>query len=202
MLSCSHIPSSLRGYIVNWPPFSFDWDGMSAADFVAAAKLSDFTESHEGRTCRRLEYALHSGLTCIVELEELDGFPALEWVLRFRNDGSEDSPIMRNVQALDIKLPVAGKPCLYRAPGADLHDYDFQYQREPMYSIHSQQWSTRMTAGREGRASVDWLPFFNIDAGNSGGLVMALGWSGQWAAEFTRQEPDKVSVRAGLEQIT
>ncbi|MHB0937775.1 MAG: glycoside hydrolase family 36 protein [Armatimonadota bacterium] len=200
MLSDYKQSSVLRDWVLNWPPFSFDWGGVGAADFLAA-DCSITSESRDGRSCHRLEYALPSGLVCIVELEEFDGFPAVEWVLRFRNDGSEDSPILQNVQALDITLPVTGKPCLYRAPGADLHDYDFQFQREPMYAINWHGWFTRMTAGREGRASVDWLPFFNIDAGNGGGLIMALGWSGQWAAEMARPAPDKATVRAGLELI-
>lgn len=200
MLSDYKPSSVLRDWLINWPPFSFDWGGATAADFLAA-NVTVTGESAGGRNGCRMEYALPSGLVCIVEQEEFDGFPAVEWVLRFRNDGSEDSPILRDVWALDITLPVAGKPCLYRSPGADLHDYDFQFQREPMYTIHSHYWSTRMTAGREGRASVDWLPFFNIDAGNGGGLIVALGWSGQWAAEMSRTEPDKATVRAGLELI-
>jgi alpha-galactosidase len=200
MLSESKEPSVLQNWTVNWPPFSFDWGGMNAADFLAAAKHTVATETLEGRRCHRLRYALPSGLTCIVELEEFDGFPAAEWVLRFRNDGNEDSPILQNVQALDITLPVAGKPRFFRSPGSDVRDHDFQYQCEPMYGIHSHHWSARMTAGKEGRASVDWLPFFNIDAGNGGGLVIALGWSGQWAAEFGRPEPDRAIARAGLER--
>jgi len=200
MLSDTRIPSSLRDLILDWPPFSFDWGGSSAADFLAAY-CSVTSESRGGRTCRRLKYTLPSGLACIVELEEFDGFPAVEWVLRFRNDGAEDSPILQNARALDITLSVAGKPLLYRSPGSDVRDHDFQYRREAMYSIGSHHWSVSMTAGKEGRSSVDWLPFFNIDAGSGGGLAIALGWSGQWAAEFARNEPNRVTAHAGLELI-
>ena len=47
-----------------------------------------------------------------------------------------------------------------------------------------------------GRSSNNVLPFFNV--GNSGGgVVIAVGWSGEWAADFTRGSSG-VRAKAGL----
>ena len=53
-----------------------------------------------------------------------------------------------------------------------------------------------------GRSSDGFLPFFNLAAVRENteneGIVVALGWTGQWATSFTRSE-DRIQVRAGLE---
>jgi alpha-galactosidase len=44
------------------------------------------------------------------------------------------------------------------------------------------------------------LPFFNIDLSSSKGLILAIGWPGQWEAQFTRDKGgNRVVLRAGQE---
>ncbi|MDQ1255870.1 MAG: alpha-galactosidase, partial [Candidatus Hydrogenedentes bacterium] len=49
-----------------------------------------------------------------------------------------------------------------------------------------------------GRPSDGFLPFFNVAAPQRG-IVVAIGWTGQWAASFMREDGG-VRVRAGMEQ--
>ena len=53
--------------------------------------------------------------------------------------------------------------------------------------------------GAGGLSSNPYLPFFNLAHG-SGGVIVALGWTGNWAAEFRRSEPEQVLLRAGMER--
>jgi alpha-galactosidase len=48
-----------------------------------------------------------------------------------------------------------------------------------------------------GRSSNGVLPFFNLDEG-SRGLVLGVGWSGQWSAGFAADPAGNVRVRAGM----
>ena len=41
-------------------------------------------------------------------------------------------------------------------------------------------------ASRAGRSSDPYLPFFNVQLGEAG-VIVALGWTGGWQAEFTRR---------------
>jgi alpha-galactosidase len=48
-------------------------------------------------------------------------------------------------------------------------------------------------------SSVDALPFFNIDLGGACGMIAAVGWSGSWSAEITRDTATAVAVKAGMD---
>ena len=51
-----------------------------------------------------------------------------------------------------------------------------------------------------GRSSDGWLPIFNVNLGNtSGGVVVALGWTGNWVATVDRSsDGTSVTVQVGL----
>jgi alpha-galactosidase len=48
-----------------------------------------------------------------------------------------------------------------------------------------------------GMSSDTYLPFFNLQ-GKQGGCVLAVGWTGQWMAEFTQETQRGVRVRSGM----
>ena len=52
----------------------------------------------------------------------------------------------------------------------------------------------------DGRASATWLPFFNLRTG-ADGLIAAVGWSGQWFAEFAHDGQGKTAISAGMENL-
>ena len=125
-----------------------------------------------------------TALTCELELTEFLDFPAVEWVVRLRNDGSADSPPVSGFNALDIvwRCARAGDvPELRRSLGSDGRHDDFQYQcRELRQSMWSVPCTVRMDTEQnnafrkvrngsclptDGRPSATWLPFFNLRTG-------------------------------------
>ena len=81
-------------------------------------------ESHEerldeGQTCRKTTWRdPTTGLEVRVESIALTDFPAVEWVVHFKNTGSQDSPILQAIQAFDgLVLPGAASPRLHWAKG-------------------------------------------------------------------------------------
>ena len=53
---------------------------------------------------------------------------------------------------------------------------------------------------RGGRSSEAFLPFWNLEFHGSG-LVTALGWSGDWKADFSYPKTTQVTMNAGMANI-
>jgi alpha-galactosidase len=124
---------------------------------------------------------------------EFHDFPAIEWVAHFTNTGTQDTPILEDIQALDAVLPLpgVGSAVLHGAKGGVASFEDFAPLRLPLDAGGKQR-----LAGDEGRSSSKVLPFFNLERPD-GGAVVAVGWTGNWAAEFANTDHG-VAVRAGM----
>ena len=190
-------------------PFSFRWGEEDAGQFLAATTETVASRVEGDRTLHEFTFAGADGRVCVVEVTLYDDFAAVEWVLRFRNDGPADSPILADVQVLDVACAVTDSPTdfwepeyspiLYRSPGPRERASDFQFQGEYLGWLRGWQWAGKM-AGAGGRSSGEWLPFFNLDTRLGYGLITVVGWTGQWAAEVRRDQKTVVTLRAGMEQ--
>ena len=61
-----------------------------------------------GITLRRTTYKdPRTQLECVMELRQYADFPAAWWVVRFRNAGTKDTPILEDIQAIDTAWPNA-----------------------------------------------------------------------------------------------
>ncbi|HUU21221.1 MAG TPA: alpha-galactosidase [Phycisphaerae bacterium] len=174
------------------PPFSFLYGGRPSADVLAAWTVTrEARELADGEQRQVTWHDEETGLECVLEMRTFAGFPAVEWVLRFRNTGAEDTPVLEDVRPLDMTWPADGDATLYRSLGSQCTASDFRYEAVPLPAGVT----VSMAAGG-GRSSNAWLPFFNLEA--SGGVILAIGWSGQWAADFVREDA-AVRLRAGQE---
>ena len=181
------------------PPVFFGCGEETSAEVLARATFSCESEDSGDRAVHHLRWLDgQTGLELALELIEFRDFPVLEWVLYITNTGAGDSPLLEDVQALDLDWACQGMPLLWRSRGTSLRLDDFQITAEEVGNIHVPHFHTRMVSGQEGRSSVEWLPFMNLDTGAEG-LMVAIGWTGQWAAEITRSAPDSVHLRAGME---
>ena len=118
-----------------------------------------------------------TGLVVRITATLFKDFPAVEWVMHFQNTGGADTPILENVQALDAPLHCAeGDPTIHYAKGATCSMDDFM----PLTRVLGRNAGLHLEPGG-GRSSSEFLPFFNIEA-NGEGVVVAIGWSGEWAA--------------------
>ena len=112
----------------------------------------------------------------------------------------------KNVQALDFALDVQpgyGEVVLHRILGcagscstASISDFAPVDEVLPLGV-------KRRVASVGGRSSTSAMPFFNLEIPENRGVVVAIGWTGQWAAEFERpyfDKDSKLTVRAGMER--
>jgi alpha-galactosidase len=170
--------------------------GRPSGDLLAAWKAAREVRPSEGD--QKEHTVTHSdagsGLVVRSEVTEFADFPALEWVLHLRGDGSADTPIVSDLMPLDVAFPVAaGDPVLHYARGAVCSLDDFRPETRYV-NVGAKQ---RLQPGG-GRSSSDFLPFANLELGNGTGVVLGIGWSGEWALEVSRPEPGLVRLRAGM----
>jgi len=178
-------------------PFSFTCGGRASGELLPTWKQERVLPGSAGAAreqTTRLADPI-AGLVIECTFTEYTKHDAVEWVLSFENTGTRDTPILEKILSLDLRLdPSAGTALVHYAKGATCSMDDFQPLAEPMVPgarLHLQ-------AGG-GRSSSDFLPFFNWEKPSQGGMVIGLGWSGEWAAEFTQPDARHAQIRAGLE---
>ena len=185
------------------PPLAFRLDGRSSdAFFQTCRREAMLSEWQNGR--RQLSLRCHdaaSGLTCRIEAWQFDDFPALEWIAHFTNDSDRDSPLIEDVRALDLVWPAPAPARLHAAKGSDEQPDDFIPVIEELGTIRSDCRAVRLDSGTVGRSSVGNLPFMNLETGAEG-LIVAIGWTGQWSAEVGRDPATgHMRLKAGMDGI-
>ncbi|HGE71507.1 TPA: alpha-galactosidase [Candidatus Poribacteria bacterium] len=180
------------------PPFSFIYDGKPSSSFIkdwrfeqGSGQIDDVKKKHI------FTYVdTKTGLRIWCKCETFLDFPAIEWVLTFENSGSEDTPIIEDIQAIDTiwNYENSGEVILHRALGSSASRSDFAPVDDIMQTNNEIKLTT--VGGRSSNTTV--FPFFNIEAPGEG-LMLAIGWSGQWTISFMKNEENGVKIRSGME---
>lgn len=183
-------------------PFSFLYDGERSQDLLPRWTVNlgtpDATAERTRRTCTYTDPA--TGLEIRVEVTLFHDYPAVEWVAFFKNNGQAATPILENIQALDGNLFESASdaadlpPILDYANGSSALATDFAPQRRQIAP------GTVFTLAPDGGRSSDGVfPFFNLIRPDGSGVMIAVGWSGQWQAIFTGEASGSVQVQAGMQ---
>ena len=180
------------------PPFAMTLDGRAVGELLPAWQVEREAPAQlpGGVTQRHVTWRdPASGLACRLELRQFAGFAAVEWVLHVRNDGAKDSPLIEHLQSLSASWRTEDDALLCRSRGSPCRIDDFEYLVEPL-----PRGSALDMAGRGGRPSDTWLPFFNLQTGPCG-VIAAIGWSGQWCARYSQTTGGWLGLGAGIENI-
>jgi alpha-galactosidase len=126
---------------------------------------------------------------------EYRDFPTVEWTLYFKNTSTHDTPILENIQALDalFERNAKGDFVLHHHKGTFVRADDF----EPLQTILKPEQKERF-APPAGRPCGQAWPYFNLEW-PSAGVIVVVGWPGQWTAQFVRDAGDGCRVVAGQE---
>ena len=179
------------------PPFSFQYGGADSAAFLSSCSLkTDPRELDEHRTERTLAWTdPKTGLEVRSVTVEYKNFPTVEWTLYFKNTGKADTPILSNIQALNVLLPRgnAGLPVLHYFDGG----YCAPQAYKPLEMVFSKE-NHQLSITPGGRGSDRYLPYFNLEY-DTGGMIVAIGWPGQWKFETLEDKNNQQRVMAGQE---
>jgi alpha-galactosidase len=180
------------------PPFSFIYGGKASPGFIGKWAVTSGTEQAPDRTVKTVTYTdPAAGLRITVVYTIYKDFPAAEWVLRIKNDGAADSPVIENLLACAAEfagLP-AGPLTVYRALGSAAERSDFA----PIKNVLAEKGEVRFgpSAGRSSDSTA--LPFFNMAAPGQG-IMAAIGWSGRWKAAVRKTGPQGAALEAGMDK--
>ena len=175
------------------PPFAFSYDREPSAELLRTWPLvRKSTDLGDHRTRHELTWTAPDGLKVQYVGVVYHDFPTVEWTAWFRNTGKTDSKRLEDVQALDEKV--------VRGPGEFvLHSYEGSTCVATDYRPHDEPLTDRgfVFRSRAGRSCDPWLPYFNLEFGGEG-LILAVGWPGQWKATFGGADR-WLRIRAGQE---
>ncbi len=189
-------------------PYFFVYGGRSSAELLKGWTVRRVEARLDGnRTQRTLTYTdSQTGLEVRCEAVEYGEYPAVEWVVWFKNTGTADTPLLEKVRAMDLELfrGSSGEVVVHHARGSNAEHRDFapladRLSPDGRLELNSHGIPTSW-AGPSGSPSVESLPFFNV-AGNGEGMIAGLGWTGPWIAEFTRPGNGPVSVTARMDDL-
>ena len=177
---------------------SLVYDGKSSSTLLPKWERKVVEQRRAGRLARTVTYKdAATGLEVRVEAELYSDFPAVEWVAYLKNAGQGDTPIIESIQSLDAAFtrPGTDAPVLHWANGACASFDDFG-PRQTALDLGEK---LHLVPGGEGKSSSYVMPYFNLARGD-GGVIGAIGWTGEWAADFAGGPDGRVSVRAGQEK--
>ncbi|MBN2309510.1 MAG: alpha-galactosidase [Candidatus Hydrogenedentes bacterium] len=122
---------------------------------------------------------------------------AIELLLELRNTGAGDSPLLEQIRALDCAFAVDGARCtLHHALGESNSARSFMPVAD---ALDFEKNTSLAIAPRGGRSSDEHMPFFNVQW-PGGGVVVAIGWAGQWEARFQCQHDKGLRVDCGMQK--
>ncbi|MFH0946593.1 MAG: alpha-galactosidase [Planctomycetota bacterium] len=179
------------------PPFSFVYGGRNSAELLPKWRVESSSRALDAeRTEHRLVYTdPDTGLELCCAAVEYHDYPAVEWTLYFRNMGPEKTPILEAIQAFDVELyrGGGGEFLLHHNVGSPADGNDYRPLETPLG-----EGAAKHLGGTGGRpTNADWS-YFNVEGGDRG-LIVAIGWPGQWAAELARRGARSLHLAAGQE---
>jgi len=178
-------------------PVSMLYDDQPSAELLKNWELEKTSRALDDR---RIEHVLtrkdpRTGLAVRWQAIAYADYPAVEWVLYLKNESAADTPILDTILPLDALFPSSQEQVctLHHAKGSQFSLDDFTPLEDPV-----PQEGALSVASVEGRSSDGALPFFNLDLGGTG-VVVAIGWTGNWRIELRRPEGG-VQVTAGMQR--
>ena len=197
-------------FLKNNRRFSFLYDGKSLDKLNYTVNVTE-----DGNTLTT-EYCLDDGLKITNIANKHEKFNAYEWVNYIENTSDKPSKLITELYDCDCSLdfehedkrkwtayfPDKDSATKVYAPSGSTWspdefccDADLIIENTRVNHIYPGQTKEYSTIG--GRSSNKHAPFFNISK-NNGGIIFAIGWTGQWNCAVSREE-DSVTIKTKIE---
>ncbi len=180
-------------------PFSFRYDGRLSSKFLRTWRMKRSVSKLDARrTGHILTYTdPQTGLEVRCVAVVYRNFPTVEWTMYFKNTGTADTPILENIEPLDTDFERNndGEFVLHYNKGSSATPTDFEPFETALAPGDVKEFSP--VGGRPTNGA--W-PYFNV-VRPGGGIIVAVGWPGEWMARFSRDGGQELRIEAG-QQLT
>ena len=169
--------------------FSFTYDGAPYAEHIKAwEKKTEQTDEGWLVTYQR------QGVTFTVTVLFDEEHAALDWVGEFACEGADKSGVIGKVMILDADFAIEGAVMTTANQGGDEGIDDYQAYQTDLVETKSY-----LIKNKGGVSSYGGWPWFDLtSADNSYGIMGAIGWSGNWQAQFDYAE-GAAHISAGMQ---
>ena len=186
----------------NIPPFSFVYGGKSSDSFITGwdYKSEKLKSSEAGVENSLYTYSdKQSGLVVKCFVTCYTDFNVAEYVLKFINTSSQNTPIIEKTSVIDntFAYNTGGTFILHHSLGSNMVVNDFQPFDEQMQVEKN----IYLTPARGRSSDETAFPFFNIETPAKQGIVVAVGWTGKWFADVVQKDEKSVSLKSGMENM-
>jgi alpha-galactosidase len=178
-------------------PFSFSLEGKPSAGFLKSWALHAASRPVDDR---RTQHSVvwtdpRTGLQVRCVAVEYRDFPAVEWTLYFKNTGTNDTPILSDIQSLDLRFERQSDQefVLHHHTGDNCTADSYEPHRTKLVPGFTQRFTPS-----GGRPTTGAFPYFNLEH-DGGGSIIVIGWPGQWAVQFIRDQAKALRVSGGQE---
>lgn len=192
-------------------PYSFVYDEKPSRDLLRSWKSECTIRRLDANRTQITQTYIDSstGLQLRCVRVEYSDYPAVEWTLWFRNTSDRNTPILEEVKSIDTQFDCAD---LTPGPSPEKRgefgefvlnviagDYCSPRSYEPRRLVLYPQVS-KTFAPWQGYATSGEFPFYNVEM-PGGGLMMAIGWPGQWSSSFRRDGRTGLQITAGQQTV-
>lgn len=184
------------------PPFSFLYGGKESKTFIRSWEFRAEKLPQTDPKVQELKYSWRdrkSGFTATCLVTCFADFPAVEWVVKFKNGPGQNSPVLEKVKAIDYTFGYeqAGPVILHHSRGSNATRNDFEYLSDELKS--GQSFYMTPAGGRSSDNTA--FPFFNLEMPGGRGIITAVGWTGKWYANITQSGKQSVTLESGMERL-
>jgi alpha-galactosidase len=185
-------------------PFSFVYDGKPSSELLPRWEKTQVAQSlPNNREHRVVTYRdRRTGLEISNEITVYKSLQAIDWVVRLRNTGTADTPIIEKLRALDlgVALPGTGDVLLHQVGGGlgTPTAEDFLTTEDKV--APGGKLSMVHYVVKDGKVTGGEIPYFDLQW-PEGGLIGAVGWSGQWEIQISRDAGRRITLQAGQQDV-
>ena len=186
----------------NLPPFSFTYGAISSSQLLAAwTRTETDTVLDSNRTQHVITWANNTLQVKCVSVDYGDS-PMVEWTVYFKNIGTANTPILQDIQGLDITITRTNEPefVLHGNQGSSTTFDAFETFQPWQLKLDTNSNNVFSPPAGFGRPTWGSWPYYNLQTPD-GGLILAIGWPGQWASSFIRDAGNGLRIEAG-QQLT
>jgi alpha-galactosidase len=191
------------------PPFSFRYGGEPSSSFLAKWQLHEEAPKSDSYSEERsfVWTDPSSEVQLRWQVKRFTDFPALEWTLHFKNAGKRDTQLFEEIQDLDLRLnrTTEDEPfILHGAHGGRYKPDDWWPFTEHLPAAVSKglpdyEHGSEYQLGDAYPSSRRNLPFFNVECPESRGVIVGIGWTGNWVGQF-KVVKSQLTARVGLKE--
>lgn len=188
------------------PPFSFLYNDVLSKKFINSWVFTEESAILDNSGIKKIfSYKdPETKLKIICEVILYEDYSAVEWTLYFKNENKKNTPILENISAIDMEFPSTGEYNIHRISGSGSNIADYTPIVTPlskgMNLAASCQGGRSSSGGHSPSQLGGSVPFFNLEkVCEDRGMIMGIGWTGQWKANFEHNTEETLRVQAGME---